>query len=411
MTDFPYLMSRLVGTPLLIAKPKLDVILDVMHRKLSGQAMQSPQQSLHHGGFSFAEGGVAIIPVMGTLVRRSTFMSAESGLTSYHHIETMAEDAFADPAVNSVLLEIDSCGGEAGGVFDLAEKLRRLARSSRKPMWAVADEAALSAAYAIATAADQIWLTRTAEVGSIGVVAVHTDQSAADKEMGFSYSFIHAGRHKIDANPHEPLSASARERIQRDVDALHQQFAALVAGHRNLSPSAVLGTEAAVYRGQAAITAGLADRVGTLAEALDALRAHESPKSQKEKTMTHMESEPVVMTTEPSSAPSMAAQPVEGMPAQFGNPEAAIEAEVEARLRAQMSELAEIATQAKRIGVNVDPAEAMAKGVTPDALRKSVLEQAVARDTQEDIAAHIPAPTQPKTSALVDAAARVAGTK
>ena len=408
MTDFPYLMSRVVGTPLLIAKPKLDVILDVMHRKLSGQAMQSPQQSLHHGGFSFAEGGVAIIPVMGTLVRRSSFMSAESGLTSYHHIETMAEDAFADPAVNAVLLEIDSCGGEAGGVFDLAEKLRRLARSSRKPLWAVADEAALSAAYAIATAADQIWLTRTAEVGSIGVVAVHTDQSAADKEMGFSYSFIHAGRHKIDANPHEPLSDSVRDSIQQDVDALHQQFAALVAGHRKqLSLGAVLGTEAAVYRGQAAIAAGLADRVGTLAEARDALRAHESPKSQKEKTMTHMESEPVVMAKEPSSAPSMATPTIQEHAVDMSQ----IEAQVESRLRAQMSELAEIATQAKRIGVNVDPAEAMAKGVTPDALRKSVLEQAVARDTQEDIAAHIPAPTQPKTSALVDAAARVAGTK
>ena len=408
MTDFPYLMSRLVGTPLLIAKPKLDVILDVMHRKLSGQAMQSPQQSLHHGGFSFAEGGVAIIPVMGTLVRRSSLMSAESGLTSYHHIETMVEDAFADPAVNAVLLEIDSCGGEAGGVFDLAEKLRRLARSSRKPLWAVADEAALSAAYAIASAAEQIWLTRTAEIGSIGVVAVHTDQSAADKEMGFSYSFIHAGRHKIDANPHEPLSDSVRDSIQQDVDALHQQFAALVAGHRKqLSLGAVLGTEAAVYRGQAAIAAGLADRVGTLAEALDALRAHESPKSQKEKTMTHMESEPVVMAKEPSSAPSMATPTIQEHAVDMSQ----IEAQVESRLRAQMSELAEIATQAKRIGVNVDPAEAMAKGVTPDALRKSVLEQAVARDTQEDIAAHIPAPTQPKTSALVDAAARVAGTK
>ena len=411
MTDFPYLMSRLVGTPLLIARPKLDVILDVMHRKLSGQAMQSPQQSLHVGGFSFAEGGVAIIPVMGTLVRRSTFMSAESGLTSYHDIEEMAEDAFTDPMVSAVLLEIDSCGGEAGGVFDLAEKLRRLAMDGRKPLWAVADEAALSAAYAIACAADQIWLTRTGEVGSIGVVAVHTDQSAADKEMGLSYSFIHAGSHKIDGNPHEPLSDSARERIQQDVDALHQQFAALVAGHRNLPLDAVLGTEAAVYRGQAAIAAGLADHVGTMAEALDALRAHVSPKSLKEKTMTNMEMEPVVMATETTSTPSMAAQALEGTPAQFGNPEAAIEAQVEARLRAQMSELAEITTQAKRIGVNVDPAEAMAKGVTPEAMRKSVLEQAAARDMQEDIAAHNPAPTQPKTSALVDAAARVAGSK
>ena len=411
MTDFPYIMSRLVGTPLLIARPKLDVILDVMHRKLSGQAMQSPQQSLHVGGFSFAEGGVAIIPVLGTLVRRSTFMSAESGLTSYHDIEEMAEDAFTDPMVSAVLLEIDSCGGEAGGVFDLAEKLRRLAMDSRKPLWAVADEAALSAAYAIASAADQIWITRTGEVGSIGVVAVHTDQSAADTKMGLSYSFIHAGSHKIDGNPHEPLSDEVRDSIQQDVDALHQQFAALVAGHRNLSSDAVLGTEAAVYRGQAAIAAGLVDRVGTMAEALDALRAHVSLKSLKEKTMTNMEMEPVVMATEPTSTPSMAAQAVEGTPAQFGNPEAAIEAQVEARLRAQMSELAEIATQAKRIGVNVDPAEAMAKGVTPEAMRKSVLEQAAARDMQEDIAAHIPAPTQPKTSALVDAAARVAGTK
>ncbi len=408
MTDFPYLMSRLVGTPLLIARPKLDVILDVMHRKLSGETMQRPQQqSLRVGGFSFAEGGVAIIPVLGTLVRRSTFLSAESGLTSYHDIEEMAEDAFTDPMVSAVLLEIDSCGGEAGGVFDLAEKLRRLAMDSRKPLWAVADEAALSAAYAIASAADQIWLTRTAEVGSIGVVAVHTDQSAADKEMGLSYSFIHAGRHKIDANPHEPLSDSARDSIQQDVDALHQQFAALVAGHRNLSPDAVLGTEAAVYRGQAAIAAGLADRVGTLAEALDALRAHVSPKSLKEKTMTNMEMEPVVMATEPTSTPSMATPTIQEHAVDMSQ----IEAQVESRLRAQMSELAEIAAQAGRMGVNVDPAEAMAKGVTPEAMRKSVLEQAAARDMQEDIAAHIPAPTQPKTSALVDAAARVAGSK
>ena len=123
--------------------------------------------------------------------------------------------------------------------------------------------------------------------------------------------------------------------------------------------------------------------------------------------MTNMEMEPVVMATEPTSTPSMAAHKVQEPIVEAGQ----IEAQVEARLRAQMSELAEIATQAKRIGVNVDPAEAMAKGVTPEAMRKSVLEQAAARDMQEDIAAHIPAPTQPKTSALVDAAARVAGTK
>ena len=178
MTDLPYLASRLYGTPLLIARPKLEVILGVVARKLAGDTLATPPPATADagmaGGLQIVE-GIAILPILGTLVRRASYIGAASGLTSYHEIEAMAEAAFADPMVKAVLLEIDSSGGEAGGVFDLAQRLRGLAQTSGKPLWAIADEAALSAPYALAFAADRFWLTRNAEVGSICVVALHVD--------------------------------------------------------------------------------------------------------------------------------------------------------------------------------------------------------------------------------------------
>ena len=232
MTDLPYLASRLYGTPLLIARPKLDVILGVMARKLAGDTLATPPPAalLRSDSLQITDTGIAQIPILGTLVRRSSYLGAASGLTSYHDIEAMAESAFADPQVKAVLLEIDSSGGEAGGVFDLAQRLRTLAQASNKPLWAIADEAALSAAYALACAADRLWLTRTAEVGSIGVVAVHVDESAADAKAGMTYTFLHAGAHKVDGHPHAPLSEAVATDIQADIEGLHAQFINLVAG-------------------------------------------------------------------------------------------------------------------------------------------------------------------------------------
>ncbi len=188
--DLPHLASRLYGTPLLIARPKLDVILSVLApRILSGLSVEphlASSESRTRSSPRITEAGIAVIPIMGTLVRRSHGLNALSGLCSYHEIQNMAEDAFTNPEVKAVLLEIDSCGGEAGGVFDLAESLRDMAESTSKPLWAIADEAALSAAYAIACSAERIIVPRTGEVGSIGVVALHVDESAADAKDGLA---------------------------------------------------------------------------------------------------------------------------------------------------------------------------------------------------------------------------------
>lgn len=427
MTDLPYLASRLYGTPLLIARPKLEVILGVVARKLAGDTLATPPPANVDAGMSGGlqvQDGIAILPVLGTLVRRASYIGAASGLTSYHDIEAMAEQAFADPMVKAVLLEIDSSGGEAGGVFDLAQRLRQLAHTSGKPLWAIADEAALSAAYAIAAAADRLWVTRTAEVGSIGVVAVHVDESVADAKAGLNYTFLHAGAHKIDGHPHAPLPAPVAADIQTDIDQLHAQFIALVAGFRRLTPEAIRDTEARVYRGEAAVQAGLADQIGTRAEAITALQRQmamsagrslrnqaaalsaartipRSQLSQQEISMNDQSTVSPVDNTQENTTPNAAPAPVQP-PQTPPLDEAAITAQVEQRLRRQLAELTEIAAQAKRLGVTVDPAQALARGVTPDALRQSVLKQAAERDVAQDIVAEAPQQPQTKPQSVAD---------
>jgi signal peptide peptidase SppA len=426
MTDLPYLASRLYGTPLLIARPKLEVILGVVARKLAGDTLATPPpEALARSDVQITEAGIALIPILGTLVRRSSYLGAASGLTSYQEIEAMVESAFADPRVKAVLLEVDSSGGEAGGVFDLAQRLRALSQASSKPLWAIADESALSAAYALACAADRLWLTRTAEVGSIGVVAVHVDESVADAKAGLNYTFLHAGAHKVDGHPHAPLPAPVASDIQADIDQLHDQFIHLVAGFRRLTPEAVRATEARVYRGEAALTVGLADQIGTTREALAALNrqlataAERSLHHQAASLATHrtnanasvpflQETSMHDQTTVPPVAPTPenpASQPVQSP--QTATPpldEAAITAQVEARLRRQLAELTEVAAQAKRLGVAVDPAQALARGVTPEALRQSVLKQAAERDVAQDIVAQSPAQpaTKPQSQSVAD---------
>ena len=110
-------------------------------------------------------------------------------------------------------------------------------------------------------------LGRTGEVGSVGVVAVHIDESGADAMAGLNWTLIHAGARKTDGNPHEPLSPRARADMQADVDALYDELVAVVAANRGISTEAVRATEAAIYRGEKAVRAGLVDRVGTIAQA------------------------------------------------------------------------------------------------------------------------------------------------
>jgi signal peptide peptidase SppA len=350
---------------------------------------------------------IAVGSVIGTLVSRSGYLDAASGLQAYGDTADAIAAAMDDATVRGVILDVDSPGGEVGGLFDLIEQIKAIKGLTAKPLWAVANESALSAAYAIASAADRLYVTRTGEVGSIGVVAAHVDESQADAKAGFAWTFIFAGDRKVDGNAHEPLSERARGDIQTDVDRLYSEFCALVAANRGLTVETVRDTNAAIYRGELAIRAGLADRLGTLDLALAEMaaeldraastRAFINPTLKRSPSMATNETEQI--QDQPSEPRQALDAPPAPIPATPDPAPAAItsatgpEAGTAERLRAEFAEVAAIAAQAARLGVTVDAADALKKGIAPDALRRSVLDMLAARAEATSVVAA--APTTP----------------
>jgi len=384
MHDLPHLAARLYGTPLLLARSKLDVILGALAPRLAGQGTFLDADAVPSAETVVTPDGIAIVPVVGTLVSRSGYLGATSGLTAYSDIADAIEAAATDPSIHAILLDVDSSGGEVGGLFDLVDHIQAIRAQCGKPIWAVADEAALSAAYAIACTADRLYVTQTGEIGSIGVVAVHRDESGADAQAGLAWTFVHAGAAKVDGNPHQPLSDSARVALQADVDGLYGRFVDLVAQCRKKPPEAIRATEAAVYRGDQAVAAGLADKVGTLRVALADFGAVLARPTISRPITARKE---VPMSESQGEVPIMAAVPQQPVQA---------DADLEQRLRAEYSEISAISAQAARLGVTIDPAEAMAKGIRPEALRRTVLEQLAERSDATDVVAAAPAAATPK---------------
>ena len=229
--------------------------------KLKTYAKSGSDVEFTEAGYAIID-GVAVIDITGGL----TYRAYNWWTTSYSDIRNSFRTAINDARAISVLLLVDSPGGEVSGLFDLVDEIYT-ARGT-KPIIAIADDMALSAAYAIASAADEIYLTRTAQVGSIGVIAIHTDQSGFDANIGVKYTPVYAGKHKNDFNPHEELNADGKGLLQAQVDKIYDMFTALVARNRGISQTAVVATQARVIMGESAIFAGLADGVLSVQEML-----------------------------------------------------------------------------------------------------------------------------------------------
>lgn len=220
---------------------------------------------------------VAVLNISGGLVSRPMPGMCDDGPLSYEAIRDAFDASMADDSVTAIVMRMDSPGGMVSGCFDLTDHIH--ASRGTKPIVAVVDDMAYSAAYAIASACDEVWVSRTGGVGSIGVVAYHVDQSGLNEKIGLKVTPIYAGGHKVDFSPHAPLSDDAREREQGEVDSLYQTFVASVAAYRGMNDDDVRGTDAMTYTGAAAVSAGLADKIGTFRDALASVMAStdESP--------------------------------------------------------------------------------------------------------------------------------------
>ena len=384
-----FLASRLFGTPLLIHRPKLDVILSVVGQRI-GMADMPPMPPMDMAVYqrpptASAPEGIAVIPIHGSLVKRSLGMEAASGLTSYSEIAAMLDAALADPQVSGILLDIDSPGGEASGSFELARRVREA--SAVKPVWAVANDAAYSAAYAIAASAQRLFVTETGGVGSIGVIALHVDQSVKDAKDGYRFTAVTAGAHKNDYSPHEPLSDSAKSELQGEVDRLYAIFTEHVAAMRGLDLDAVLATEAGLFFGSNAVAQGLADGLQTMEATLAEFhRFINAPKN----ALTHPPSQVRGVIRAEAAHPhkelSMSDPqdtPEETLPETIGVDEAAV---LVAEARREVTQAAQaIAEVCMLAGCPERAAEFIAAGKTEADVRRVLIDARAARSEADDI--------------------------
>jgi signal peptide peptidase SppA len=177
-------------------------------------------------------GQIAVIPVWGLIGHRANELRDISSAvgTSTEILGAQIEAAIADPAVTSIVLDIDSPGGGVFGVEEVATTIR--AARAQKPIIAVSNALAASAAYWIASAASEVVVTPSGLVGSIGVYSMHEDHSKELAEAGIDVTLIRAGKFKAEDNPFGPLTDAARAAIQERVDAYYALFTRDVAKGR-----------------------------------------------------------------------------------------------------------------------------------------------------------------------------------
>jgi len=308
MRDYPSpafarasLAERVLNAPLLAHPGKAEVVAAVLlgrhgvevnvaasaDPRFRGEApAMGPLQERRLVGYFEREGclpflfdeatGIAVIEVIGSLAHRQASIGAYSGVMGYDWIGAQLDAALGEAKVKAVILDIHSAGGEVHGAFQLADRVADPGRG--KPVVAIADEMAFSAAYLLAAAADEMWLASdVAQVGSVGVVWVHFSFETWLEREGVKPTIVQAGARKADGNPYQDLPDEVRGLVQASVDAVHDQFVTRVAAWRGMDEAAVRATEAGIYMGREALTVGFADGIADPADVFAALAAEVNP--------------------------------------------------------------------------------------------------------------------------------------
>lgn len=269
------ILQAVYETPWAILPGKLLAILDVVHRHAAGELLPQAEidaiKAAARKPAAQMAGAIAVLPVFGTIFPRANLMTEHSGGASAEGLAAQFRALVADPNVGAIVLDVDSPGGAVSGIDELGTEIFK-ARGT-KPIVAQVNHLAASAAYWVATAADEMVVTPSGEVGSIGVFAAHQDVSAALEREGVKVTLISAGKFKTEGNPYQPLGEEARAAIESRVADYYGAFTKAVARNRGVSVADVQGGfgEGRVVGAKEAVRLGMADRVGTLEETLERL--------------------------------------------------------------------------------------------------------------------------------------------
>lgn len=284
---YPRILRYVSETPWAMEPGRLLDILDVLAFKAHGGQM-SKEEIREYCGLSAATraeraGAVAVLQLRGIIAHHIEQVQDISGPggTSVEGFRSRFRSALAHDDVGSILIDIDSPGGSVEGVQELADEIR--ASRGSKPIVAVANAMAASAAYWIGSSADEFSVTPSGQVGSIGVFAAHEDISQRLEDEGVSVTLVHAGKYKVEGNPFEPLTDEARGFIQDRVDDSYARFVAAVAAGRGVFEDVVRDDfgEGRLIGSEQALKSGMVDRIETVEDAIDRLRQVRSRQSMR----------------------------------------------------------------------------------------------------------------------------------
>lgn len=256
-------LEAVLGQPWAITVDAYETILTVLQRE-----NPDPQTIAAEIGVELdntrtvtVRNNVATIPIMGPLVPRADFFSEVSGLTAMEAVARDFTTALEDDEVGAILLAMDSPGGTAAGTAELAELIRE-ARGV-KPVIAQVTDMAASAAFWIATAADEVVTTTTGVLGSVGVIHSFIDDTEAMAQRGFRRIDVVSSR--APKKRADPTTKEGRAQIQETLDDLEAAFIDALVHHRGVSEKTVVEQfgQGDVVIGRKALKANMADRIAT----------------------------------------------------------------------------------------------------------------------------------------------------
>ena len=271
-----YVLDAFIRTPWAILPEKLAILREIVARHVAGEELDAEEVQMRiHGAKRPADGrvgNIAVLPLFGTIFPRANMMTDVSGATSAEVFGQKFEELVRDPEIGAIVLDVDSPGGNVLGVEELSRQIYDA--RGKKPIVAVANHTMASAAYFIGTAADEVVMTPSAEVGSIGILAAHEDISKELENEGVKITLISAGKYKTEGNPFEPLTEEAEAAIQEDVDRYYDAFIKAVARNRGVEVDQVRNGfgEGRMVGAKTAMSLGMVDRIETLSETIQRLR-------------------------------------------------------------------------------------------------------------------------------------------
>lgn len=263
------LFNLLVNKPWAITPEGLETMRTIVEARIAGEINDNViDNSRQSAGVTMIE-DVAIVPVFGPIVQKASLFSNVSGLTSTYQIRANLREA-VDSGAGSIILNIDSPGGEVQGIDEVAKNVKSISRDSSIPIVAFTDSMMASAAFHIGSQADEIVATEDAMVGSIGVIAEIVDPSRAQKNRGLDVTVLRTGPQKAPGIG--PISENQINLIKDMQQKFFSRFVEAVESGRNikLSEKALDGR---TFLAEDALQEGLIDRVGSFDSVVDQLVA------------------------------------------------------------------------------------------------------------------------------------------